>query len=82
MKYKFKEGDRVRVKPEVNLSRLSIVGERGEEVSKELKETVQVITDATPGCEGWMDKELNGEPTYSVGDERWRIPESFLKKEK
>lgn len=77
MEHKYKVGDKVRVKADVDLGRVSILLQadklRGSEVE---------IVDAYPGQEGWMDTELNDTPTYSVQHPSdqvlWRMPESFL----
>lgn len=75
MKYKFKVGDKVRVRPGVDLEGLDIGGDGT------LRTKVQTITNATPGHERW-DKagheDIDGTPTYSVGRIGWRIPEAFL----
>lgn len=74
-KYKFKVGDKVRIKSGVDLGRLCILGE---DTIAELMDSELTITDDKPGWDGWSDKELDGTPTYSVGV--WRIPEGFLKR--
>lgn len=80
MEYKFKEGDKVRLKAGMgkDLGRLSISGKRN--ITK-LTSDVLTILDATPGQEGWSDKKYDGTPTYTVngGAIGWRIPEAFLK---
>jgi len=72
-KYKFKVGDKVRIKSGVDLERITI---GGEENIKELMSSELTIDDATPGQEKWRDKGVDGTPTYSI--DGWRIPESFL----
>lgn len=77
MNYKFKVGDRVRVKPDADMVKIGI----REPYGKELKETAYIITEASPGR--WPRSELkdiNNTPTYDVNG--WRIPESYLVKEK
>lgn len=76
MKYKFKTGDKVRIKSGMDLERLSI----SEILTDELIGPKLTITDDTPGQEEWNDKEYNGTPTYSIG--AWRISEAFLRKAK
>lgn len=72
-KYKFKLGDKVRIKSGVDLGRIRITEE---ETTSRLMDSELTITDATPGQEKWSDREIDGTSTYSV--DGWRIPESFL----
>ncbi len=75
-RYKFKLGDKVRIKPEADLTRLRIFDE--ENIASLMSEELN-ITDTTPGGEVWDDEGVDGQPTYSVSG-HWRIPQSFLEK--
>ena len=72
MEYKYKTGDKVRIKAGVDLERICIVNRAEEVMSKEY-----IIADDTPGGEIWYDTELDGTPTYTL-DYGWRMPEAFL----
>lgn len=80
MKYNLKKGDKVRIKPGVNLIELGISSNNAKRV---MKADDLTITEDTPGEEGWKITKIDQTPTYSVSETNrgwkgWRIPESYL----
>lgn len=73
MDYKFKVGDKVKIKSGMDLGRLGIHG--GKRYAR-LSGTL-TVKEALSRAGGWMDKEYSKAPTYTV-NEWWSIPEAFL----
>ncbi len=72
MKYKFKEGDKVKLAKGIRIRTAGI------ELTRKDAGLIGELTieDDTPGDEGWISKKNDGQPTYTIN--MWRIPESFL----
>lgn len=83
LEYKFKKGEKVRIRPGSDLLGISIV-DHADEVMRISEHTI--VEEATLGS--WKKAELNDTLTYTIGgvlyscgrEHQWRIPESFLEK--